>query len=269
MHRGRGVIVSARLHFLMFYLADAFLFALFALALLSLGLGAFAPERSLLEALVLPALAILGALGLLIWLAGSLGFSNGLVWAIIFVAVWLICMVTRRRNVVANARRIWPALRNLSALEKALAFYLLAVWALVFVLNLAPPSGADYDSLVYHLAVPAQYARLGRIEALPFDHHSYFPFTLEMLYGVALQLRGPVFAKLFHWLMLPLGALTLIAFGQRAQTRAGRITGGVPVHLDADDADRSLDRLHRSGVRGICRRRRFVFRGRADAKARA
>ena len=57
----------------MFYLADAFLFVLFAGALLSLGLGAFASQRSLLETLVLPALATLGALGFFIWIVGSLG----------------------------------------------------------------------------------------------------------------------------------------------------------------------------------------------------
>ncbi len=205
----------------MFYLADALLFALLTLALLSLGLGAFAPQSSLLETLVLPALATLGALGLAIWIVGSLGLFSGPLWAAIFVAFWLIWMIARRRNVAQNACRLGPALRDLSATEKLLAFYLLAVWALVFVLSLAPPNGADYDSLVYHLAVPAQYARLGRVAQLPFDHHSYFPFTMEMLYGVALQLRGPVFAKLFHWLMLPLGALILVAMGQRAGTRVG------------------------------------------------
>ncbi len=205
----------------MFYLADALLFALFVLALLSLGLGAFAPGRSLLETLVLPALATLGALGLAIWIVGSLGVFSGPLWAAIFGVGWFVWVIVRRRNISENARRLGPALRDLSATEKLLAFYLLAVWALVFVLSLAPPNGADYDSLVYHLAVPAQYARLGRIEQLPFDHHSYFPFTLEMLYGVALELRGPVFAKLFHWLMLPLGALVLVAMGGRAGTRLG------------------------------------------------
>lgn len=205
----------------MFYLADATLFAFFALALLSLGLGALAPERSLLETLVLPALATLGTLGLAIWIVGSLGVFSGALWAAIFVIGWLVWMIARRQLVAQNARRIWPAVRTLSATEKLLAFYLLAVWALVFVLSLAPPNGADYDSLVYHLAVPAQYSHAGRITELPFDHHSYFPFTMEMLYGVALQLRGPVFAKLFHWLMLPLGALVLVAMGQRAGTRVG------------------------------------------------
>ena len=205
----------------MFYLADAALFVLFALALLSLGLGCFAPARPLLETLVLPALATLGALGLAIWLVGSLGVTSGVLWALLFVIGWFSWMILRRRFVIQNARRIWPAVRALNAPEKALVFYLLIVWALVFALTLAPPSGADYDSLVYHLAVPAQYSHAGRVMQLAFDHHSYFPFTMEMLYGVALQLRGPVFAKLFHWLMLPLGALILVAMGQRAGSRVG------------------------------------------------
>ena len=205
----------------MFYLADAALFVLFALALLSLGLGALASSRSLLESLITPALATLGALGLAIWIVGSLGLFSGVLWAAIFFIGWLGWMFARRALVATNARRIGPALRNLSATEKLLAFYLLLVWALVFVLSLAPPSGADYDSLVYHLAAPAQYSHAGRIGELRFDHHSYFPFTMEMLYGVALQLRGPVFAKLFHWLMLPLGALVLVALGNRAGSRVG------------------------------------------------
>ncbi len=205
----------------MFYLADAALFIFFALALLSLGLGALAPSRSLLETLILPALATLGALGLAIWIVGSLGAFSGALWATIFVIGWLGWMFARRRLVASNLRRVWPAIQCFSAGEKLLACYLLAVWALVFVLSLAPPGGADYDSLVYHLAVPAHYGRAGRVLELPFDHHSYFPFTMEMLYGVALQLRGPVFAKLFHWLMLPLGALVLAALGQRAGSRAG------------------------------------------------
>lgn len=205
----------------MFYLADATLFALFVLALLSLGLGALAPTRSLLEMLALPALATLGALGFTIWIVGSLGVFSGVLWAAIFIVGWLVWMIARRRLVAENARRILPTLRALTATEKLLAFYLLAVWGLVFVLSLAPPNGADYDSLVYHLAVPAQYSHAGRIIQLPFDHHSYFPFTMEMLYGVALELRGPVFAKLFHWLMLPLGALILAAMGQRAGSRVG------------------------------------------------
>ena len=101
----------------MFYLADAALFLLFVLALLALGLGALAPQRSLLETLVLPALATLGALGLAIWIVGSFGIFSGVLWAALFVIVWLIWMFARRQLVAANARRVWPALRGLNTAE--------------------------------------------------------------------------------------------------------------------------------------------------------
>ena len=208
----------------MFYLADAALFALFTLALLLVGLGARTLQRSLLETLVLPALTLLGASGLAIWIVGSLGFYNGKFWALLFWIGWALWMFARRPYVAQNARRLWLAARALSWLEKSLTFYLLAVWALVFILSLAPPGGADYDGLVYHLAVPAHYARMGRIAPLPYDHHSYFPLTLEMLFGVGLAVRGAVFAKLFHWLMLPLCCGVLIALGARAGAR-GRLAG--------------------------------------------
>ena len=91
--------------------------------------------------------------------------------------------------------------------------------ALTFLLCLAPPNGGDYDSLVYHLAAPSQYIRAGRIIELPYDHHTYFAFTLEMLYLVGLLWSGPVLAKLFHWLMLPIICATLIGAGSRFATR--------------------------------------------------
>ena len=203
------------------FLPDALIFALFALALLCLGLGALAPSRPLGEVLVLPALATLGALGFSIWIFGSLGFYNGRFWALAFGALWLLWMIIRRPLVGQNARRLLPAWRALSRLEKALALYLATIFTLTFVLSLAPPNGLDYDGLTYHLAVPAQYARAGRVLELPYDHHSYFPFTLEMLMGAGLQIRGVVFAKLFHWLMLPLSAGVLVALGARGGSKLG------------------------------------------------
>jgi 4-amino-4-deoxy-L-arabinose transferase-like glycosyltransferase len=105
--------------------------------------------------------------------------------------------------------------RNFPLVDKALCAYLFFVFALTFVLSLAPPTGADYDSLTYHLAAPAQYLQHGSIIQLPYDHHTYFPFNLEMLYLIGLQLSGPVLAKLFHWLMLPLCCGALYAIGAR------------------------------------------------------
>ena len=81
---------------------------------------------------------------------------------------------------------------------------------------------------MYHLAAPAQYLRHGKIVELPYDHHSYFPFTMEMLFLWGLALRGPVLAKLFHWLMLPLCCAALVAIGKRhLSLRAGLLAAAL------------------------------------------
>jgi hypothetical protein len=47
---------------------------------------------------------------------------------------------------------------------------------------------------------------MGRVATLPTEHHSNFPFTLEMLFTVGLLYSGYPLANLFHWLT---GALTV------------------------------------------------------------
>lgn len=124
--------------------------------------------------------------------------------------------------------KTFAKIRNLRGVNLALVVYLAFIFALTFLLTLAPPNGADYDSLVYHLAVPAQYLRHKGVVELSYDHHSYFPFTMEMLYQMGLALSGPVLAKLFHWLMLPLCCLTLLAMGRRhASARAGLFAAAI------------------------------------------
>ncbi|MDQ3812964.1 MAG: glycosyltransferase family 39 protein, partial [Armatimonadota bacterium] len=111
---------------------------------------------------------------------------------------------------------------------------------MTFVLTLTPPSAADYDSLTYHLAAPRQYLIRGRITELPYDHHSYFPFTMEMLYLFGLSMRGPVLAKLFHWLMLPLSCAALVAMGRRhLSLRAGLFGAALFASLPVVQAEAS------------------------------
>ena len=123
---------------------------------------------------------------------------------------------------------VLPYLRSLRGLNLLLALYLAAISLFTFVLTLAPPSGGEWDSLMYHLAVPQQYLRHGKIVELPYDHHSYFPFTMDMLFLWGLALRGPVLAKLFHWLMLPLCCAALVAIGKRhLSLRAGLLAAAL------------------------------------------
>lgn len=87
------------------------------------------------------------------------------------------------------------------------------------------PQGAhEWDSLSYHLAVPATYLREGRLVELPTDHHSYFPFLTQMLYTVALLFGGVADAKLIHWSFGALSVMATYALGRRM---AGRFAGTV------------------------------------------
>lgn len=197
------------------------------------------PELSPLEALLLPALALLGVWSFAMWLVGSLvAFNGGVALASLLsllIGGWWRARqarpVERMRQRLGQLRQ---GLRGLSGGEKAAALFVAVASTLSFVLLLAPPSGADYDSLVYHLAAPWQYVRAGHVVKLPYDHHSYFPFGFEMLFAAPLSwfglgtasvapAPGAVGARVLHWAMLPASSLLLVAFGSRVlkSRRAG------------------------------------------------
>jgi len=71
-----------------------------------------------------------------------------------------------------------------------------------------PPTGHEWDALAYHLADPKVFLAQHRITSLPTEHHSNFPFLMEMLYCVALLYDNFPLANLLH---LTMGGLTLVA----------------------------------------------------------
>lgn len=100
----------------------------------------------------------------------------------------------------------WPRLLSL------LGGVVLALLALGAILNaLAPP--VAYDDLTYHLAAPKVYARTGHVGVLPYDHHTAFPFTLEMLYTIGLLLGGAGVAKLINTCFWGLTLLAVFSLG--------------------------------------------------------
>lgn len=121
----------------------------------------------------------------------------------------------------------WPRVLSL------LAGVVLTLLALGAVLNsLAPP--VAYDDLTYHLAAPKVYARTGHVTVLPYDHHTAFPFTLEMLYTIGLLLGGAGVAKLVHttfWMMslLAIYALGDALFGRRTAWLATLLYAATPL----------------------------------------
>jgi thiol-disulfide isomerase/thioredoxin len=187
-----------------------------------------APSRfNSLESIVLPPLVALGGFALLLQIVGTVFGLRATVLSLLVFPVlgwWLWRSDVRDTSLLHRRLSALPRFfRHADWLNRTLMAYLLLVCSATFVWCLVPPSAGDYDSLVYHLATPRQYWRAGQIGELAYDHHTYFPFTLEMWFLSAMQLRpdifaGAVLAKLFHWLMLPVCCGALIAFGQRHLT---------------------------------------------------
>ena len=83
-----------------------------------------------------------------------------------------------------------------------------------------------YDSLVYHLALPQEYLRVGRLHAPDGIIYSHFPQNGEMLFTLALQLGSDLLAQMFVWLASALTVAWLLTFGRRI-TPAAPFVGAV------------------------------------------
>jgi len=98
-----------------------------------------------------------------------------------------------------------------------------ALWVLIvfpvvfsFLSALAPPHQSD--ALRYHLAVPARYVDHGGWFYIRDSAFSNFPFTVEMLYTLALTFGEDVACRLLHFSFFGLTLLALYALGRRLQS---------------------------------------------------
>ncbi|HEQ60651.1 MAG TPA: phospholipid carrier-dependent glycosyltransferase, partial [Firmicutes bacterium] len=96
----------------------------------------------------------------------------------------------------------------------------IALWVLIvipvllgFLSALAPPHQSD--ALRYHLAAPARYVAEGGWVYLRDSAFSNFPFTVEMLYTLALVFGEDVACRLIHFSFFGLTLLALYALGRR------------------------------------------------------
>lgn len=168
-----------------------------------------------------------GALAYLVLAVGLLGrLGRGAGWALLAVG-WGLALPALRREAaslrhwraktaatrvsfdretrlphVLDGESPWPELASVLVL---LALALVGLF--VLLIALAPPVG--YDELTYHLAAPKVFVRTGVVSILPYDHHTAFSFTLEMLYTLGLLLGGTASAKLVHVAFWGLSLLTL------------------------------------------------------------
>ncbi len=111
---------------------------------------------------------------------------------------------------------------------------ILAFAAIALVNCFVPPAAHEWDALSYHLAAPKVYIRQHRIVYLPTDHHSNFPFTMEMLFTVGLLLQGYALANLMHFAAGVLCVLFIWRtgrryFGQNAAALAALTFAAAPI----------------------------------------
>ncbi len=82
---------------------------------------------------------------------------------------------------------------------------ILALYAILIPYAATPAT--ESDELRYHLAAPEAYLEAGRIQYLPHQAFSNFPFLVEMLFTMAMSLQGTEGAKLIHLTFLESSAV--------------------------------------------------------------
>ncbi|MDR3707458.1 MAG: glycosyltransferase family 39 protein [Capsulimonadaceae bacterium] len=178
-----------------------------ALALGGIAAQSSALERSLFGAgagLTLTAYGIL-ALGV----AGHLSPVPMIAWLALLAIVGGPENLAMGREITGIAR--WKP--NIFSLLVALGFAAFAVIALFGCFT--PPYPMEWDSMSYHLSDPAIHVEHHRIIPLPWESHSNFAFTMEMLYSIGLMAHSIPLAKLFHFSMAVIAAAGVWAIGRR------------------------------------------------------
>jgi hypothetical protein len=92
-------------------------------------------------------------------------------------------------------------------------------FAIAVLCALAPPT--YYDSLVYHLALPAKYLQEGRVGFVPYNHYSHFPQNMEMVFAWFLALGDDVSAQILNVFLAALTGLALYRLGSFFQREGG------------------------------------------------
>jgi hypothetical protein len=119
-----------------------------------------------------------------------------------------------------KARRTQRILISPSFAIGTASLCVLTVFGVVAVAACFQPPGAHaWDALAYHLADPKIYLQHHRIVPLPTQHHSNFPFTMEMLFTIGLAYGGFAAANLFHLLTAGLLLFAMVAFCDRFLSR--------------------------------------------------
>lgn len=157
-------------------------------------------ESDSLTRLILASGLGLGAIALLMLALGLAGVLSRLELLLI---LGLLTILTAPKIIVALRAIQW------SRPPRLIAFYLVLTLGAVVTIALLPPT--SWDGLFYHLKGPKLFIQQGAIRPGIDIPHLNFPSLLEMLFLLAMQIRGDVTARLIHLIYaLLLGSLTFL-----------------------------------------------------------
>lgn len=193
-----------------------------AILLAALGYGSLVLRRLRIDAeLSWPEqIAIAGGVGLSLWSLATLGLGlagwqhPAIVWGLIVLGI--VAGLGTARSTICSLRIASPPL--ISALP--LMILLLAgimLWAML--LGACTPQ-TDFDVLAYHLNGPKEWFLRGRIEFLPHNVYTSFPFLTEMLLLSGMTALGnwnygALAGQMVLMSFAPLTALALFGAGRR------------------------------------------------------
>lgn len=153
----------------------------------------------------------LGILGCLMGLGGlaSLAVGYGLA-GIGFVAIAALALKTQ-----------W-SLKTSKPEGSEMLFVLAIGVAVLFALlgALAPSTTVDWDSLAYHMAVPKLWLQMGRVESIPYIHHSNFPSAVDSLFLPGLAMGSQAAAKIVMPVFMVCGVLAIFGLTRERHGRA-------------------------------------------------
>jgi len=162
----------------------------------------------------------LGFLSLLMLAIGALGLLSKVTCLILLVLLGVLGLASVVKRFQAAEQTDTPT-PNGSGLRstRVLILALMPFLALSLLVATVPPGliwaeeANGYDVLEYHLQVPKEYSLANQISYLPHNIYSNFPMNAEMLYLLAMELKGSaveaaVFAKMFNVIW---GALFVLA----------------------------------------------------------
>jgi hypothetical protein len=158
---------------------------------------------SSIERFLFATAAGLGFLSLVVLVSSCLGFINSYFYFVLILTGVALLMTSGSHFKNARIGSHYLLLLLLASVPLAASF----------IAALAPPT--QFDSLVYHLALPRQYIDAGRFYAVPHTIFFSFPQNIEMLYQFALVLDGDILANLIGWLFLFLTGTGIYALVRR------------------------------------------------------